>query len=119
MLTKMRIQCSGQLPEPTNTIAFRMTDGTVRQITFDKVSVNTDNGTTLVFECEPQEFKPWRMEAILTQIPGLGEYTGISFTTERYFVILTDEMLEQMNKNICEVCPSMGFHGLTHSSMVK
>lgn len=48
MLTKMRIQCSGQLPEPTNTIAFHMTDGTVRQITFDKVSVNTDNGTTLV-----------------------------------------------------------------------
>lgn len=103
MLTKMRIQCSGQLPEPTNTIAFRMTDGTVRQITFDKVSVNTDNGTTLVFECEPQDFKPWRMEAILTQIPGLGEYTGISFTTEQYFVVLTDKMLKQMNKNICEV----------------
>ena len=69
MLTKMRIQCSGKFPEPTNTIAFRMTDGTVRQITFDKVSVNTDNGTTLVFECEPQDFKPWRMEAILHKFP--------------------------------------------------
>lgn len=34
MLTKMRIQCSGNFPEPTNTIAFRMTDGTVRH--FDR-----------------------------------------------------------------------------------
>ena len=43
MLTKMTIKCSGKYPEPNESVVFQMTDGTYRQIKFDKVSVNAEN----------------------------------------------------------------------------
>lgn len=104
MLTKMTIKCSGKYPEPSETVVFQMTDGTYRQIKFDKVSVCTENVTKIELECEtPVDFKPWRIATLVTNIPGAERYDAINFTTERYFVILTDEMIARLNQEISEV----------------
>ncbi len=67
MLTKMRIQCSGQLPEPTNTTVLRMTwRNRSRNHIWCNVPVNTDNGNKPVFECEPQDFKPYEWKRLDT-----------------------------------------------------
>ena len=104
MLTKMTIKCSGKYPEPSETVVFQMTDGTYREIKFDKVSVQTENVTKIEFKCEtPVDFKPWRISTLVTSIPGVGRYDAINFTTERYFVVLTDEMIARLNQEISEV----------------
>ena len=49
------------------------------------------------------QFKPWRISTLVTNIPGVGRYDAINFTTERYFVVLTDEMIARLNQEISEV----------------
>lgn len=101
MLKKLTIKCYGD-PKPSHNIQFMMDNGTVTTLTFDNVEVVETNGLyTLTYHTNVAlAFKPWHILNMVTTIPGVVEYFDISFITERFYVVFTDETIKKLNNEL-------------------
>ena len=101
MLKKLTIKCYGN-PKPSNSIQFMMDDHKVTTLKFDNVETSEKDGLyTLTYNTNaPLAFKPWHIMELVTSIPGVTSYFNISFNTERFFVVFTNETIERLNNEL-------------------
>lgn len=102
MLQKMTISLTGFDIKTKGAFTFIMSDGSEQTINFGRVAIVAENGRTSIVCEEPDnaEFKPWRVQDIVSGVENFKTYDSVTFTTTKYYVVFTEEMILHLNDKV-------------------